>query len=413
MQSHSADPQTTRTSLMLLFGALATCVACSGSDQPGDPQPGDDASPLYVVSTRVTTAEGESLGYLATVPALDGRKFELDRAIETTVGLVYADRERGFLYHASNREPLITRWKVMPDGKLDEPDRLSFANLGYESVGAAAAPFYAHDKAYFVQGSDLVIWNPEAMEIVGTLPLEVENDGMLRPWLTLFQRQDRLFVTVYWERDFSEDYSIFGDHTDVLEIDPATDTVIRRFSEPRCNQLDTITSTSDGTAYFSSNAFSSPLRALLGEGHGVDSCALRIVPRDRGFDEGYELKLPSLTGGRQAGDFGIVDDQTAILRVWHPELVSELNEDQSNWQDILGENGHLWWRWTIGEPEATLIPNQQPGAYGGEWYEVDGRLLLLQAEGDFSESTLLQLHGDALELVLTGPGYIFGAARVR
>lgn len=248
------------------------------------------------MSTRVTTAEGESLGYLASVPDLDGRRFEIQDAIETTVGTVYGDRENGYLYHASNREPLITRWKLEPDGSFTPAGRLSFANLGYGAVGAAAAaPFYSSDKAYFVQDTELVIWNPEAMEI----------------------------------------------------------------------------------------------------------------------DEGYELDLTTLTEGRQAGDFAIIDDQTAVLRVWHPELVSELNEDESNWEEILGENGHLWWRWTLGEPQATPIADQAPGAYGGEWYDVDGSRLLLQAEGDFSESTLLRLEGEALAPALSGPGYIWGLTRMR
>src|SRR5690606_35590319 len=128
-------------------------------------------------------------------------------------------------------------------------------------------------------------------------------------------------------------YSVFGDRVEVIEIDPETNEIVERGMETRCNQLDTITSTSDGTAYFSSNAYLSPIRALLGEDRGVDACALRIVPPGKSFDEGFEVDLPTLTGGRQAGDFAMVDDETALLRVWHSELVSELAEDESNWED--------------------------------------------------------------------------------
>src|SRR5262249_15603853 len=148
---------------------------------------------------------------------------DIKHAIETSVGSVQADRERGFLYHASNREPTITGWKLHEDGSFEMSGTLSFANLGYASVGAACeAPFFARDRAYFVQGGELVIWNPDAMQIVDHVSLGIENDGNLIAWTTLYQREDRLFASVYWEGDFNADYSIFGGHSELLEIDPET-----------------------------------------------------------------------------------------------------------------------------------------------------------------------------------------------
>ncbi|HEY0468889.1 MAG TPA: hypothetical protein VGC79_32075 [Polyangiaceae bacterium] len=395
----------------MAIGLLSSTLGCSDA---GSDAIKHESGPLYVVSTRVTSTEAESLGYLATVTALDGGKFETKNAIETSVGSVQADRERGYLYHASNREPTITRWKLLADGTFEPSATLSFVNLGYESVGAACeAPFFAHDRAYFAQGGELVVWNPDAMKIVDHVSLDVKDEGGLRAWLTLYQRKDRLFVSAYWEGDFAADYSVFGDHASLLEIDPATNRVVKRTDEPRCNQLDTVTAAPDGTAYFSSNAYDAPMRAMLGEGHGVDPCALRILPKDKGFDDSYELDLSTLVGGRQAGDFAIVDHETALLRVWHPELVDAVREDKSNWQDVLGENGHLWWSWKLGEAEAKQIPDQAPGAYGGEWFSVDDQRLFLQAEGDFSSSTLLTFYGERLTPAISGPGYIFGIARVR
>lgn len=405
----------TMRAAMLIWVVLGVGCGDDGASRDGAEYGGNGTStPLYVVSTRVTTSDGDSAGYLVTVPALDGRQFDLRAAFETTVGSVYADRSSGYLYHASSREPIITRWKLEKDGSLGEAIRLSFSNLGYDRIShTAASKFYAPDRAYFAQDAEVVIWNPQSMEIIGTIPLEVEDDGTLRPWFALFQRSDRLFVTVYWQGDFNADYTIFGDHTEIIEIDPSTNRIVERSTESRCNQLDTITSTPDGTAYFSSNAYNSPLRAMLGDGHGVDSCALRIVPPGKNFDEGFEVDLPGLARGRQAGDFAIVDDQTALLRVWHPELVSALDEDKSNWDDVSYENGHLWWSWMLGDAEAAPIPDQEPGAYGGEWYQVEDELLFLQAEGDFSESTLLRFDGEALVPALSGPGYIWGATRIR
>jgi hypothetical protein len=400
-------------SALLLSGLLAA-VGCESSDDDAQREAHDAAEPLYVVSTQVLISDSQNQGYLASVSSLDGGRFDVKNAIEVSSGMVQADRENGYLYHASSRDPIITRYKLEDDGSFSEDGTLDFSNLGLDSVGAAAeAPFFAPDKAYFVRNQELIIWNPKDLEIIGSVPIEVENDGMLLRWMTLVQRADRLFVTVHWQRDFSEDYTIFGDHVDLIEIDPETDAEVARTSDYRCNQLDTATSTSDGTLYLSSNAYNSPMRAMFGDDHGVDSCALRIVPKGESYDAGYEVDLPSLVGGRQAGDFGIVDDETAVLRVWHPELVSELADDKSNWEDIMAESGHLWWRWNIGDDAATPIEDQEPGAFGGEWFRVDGHLLLLTAEGDFSASTLLELQGDELVPALSGPGYVFGVTRVR
>jgi hypothetical protein len=396
--------------------ALLASLGCGNRDAPS---PGDNG-PSYVVSTRVSAADGTWTGYLVPLSALDGT-FGLDRAIETTVGVVYGLPERGFVYHASADDPTLTRWELQADGSLAKGPVLSFANLGLATADGAlsdSSSLYSSEKAYFATSGDapeVVIWNPATMEITGTIPLDVQAQGALLPTLTTFQREDRLFVTVFWEEDFSSgDWSRFGDRARLIEIDPRTDTVVAVSEDERCNVLDRVSRAPDGTAYFSPRGFWTPVRALLGEGRGVDPCAVRIVPPDSTFDEGYALDLTSLVGGRLAGDFNVIDETRALISVWHPDLVSAPSADGSNWMDVAFEEGHLWWRWRIGAAQAEQIPDQPPGAYGGVVINAGGRKLVMSAAGDFSSSTLLELDANGrLRPVLTGPGYIWGVTRVR
>ncbi len=105
-----------------------------------------------------------------------------------------------------------------------------------------------------------------------------------------------------WQEDFSKDWSRFGDHVDLITIDPTTDAIVGRRSDPRGSYAFWGSLGSDGAAYFSPLSYYAPIRSMLGGDAGFASVALRVLPGEDAFDPGYTVDLSALVGGRPAGD---------------------------------------------------------------------------------------------------------------
>jgi hypothetical protein len=376
--------------------------------------------PLYAITTRVSTAGGASHVFLLTVPSIgSGTSFDLQRAVELSEAdsPAFGVRGRPFAYTASGSAPTVQRWRVLDDGSLEQDAVSSFASIGMRRADSAGAlSFYARDKAYFCNRfdpSEIVIWNPETMAIRGTIPLDLVLDGQMRPQVVLSQRADRLFAVVSWQQAFAYDWTRFGDRVQIIAIDPSSDSVIGRVEESRCNQFSWVSNASDGTAYFSPASYYAPLRSMLGESIGVDSCALRILPGADSFEPGYDVDLQSITGGRPAGDFFLASDTRAFLRVWHSELVTPLDDGKSNWEAVMQEPGFLWWTWQVGAEQAERVPDQRPSREA-QTFVVDDESYTATLSEDGSSTQLEQLDPQGLlRPGLRGPGQIIGVFRVR
>jgi len=417
------------------FFASLVPVACSGADDrtsiggapvdgssldgtasngPAEAAPG----PLYVVSARVFDDNGDGeTGYLTTVASLAaGTTYDFDDAIEIAGGGAAFGREgdTGF-YFAAGSEPTITRWEIGADGSFVPGAVLSFANLGLGNVGSAPySPIYSADKSYFVdQGQQLiVIWNPSTMELIGTIPLNLGTRDNLSPVVhsDLTVRGDRIFAAVWWSD--ADDWTRLGDTAQLIAIDPVTDQVVSQADETRCNQMVLAGLASDGTAYFSNrSAFTLP-RLIFGDGFGVDSCAMRVVPPGERFEDGYDVDLGALVGGRPAGDFALVNDGVAFIRVFHPELVGPTTPE--NFDVVSNEAGFKWWRWQIGDARASEVEGQLPAANTVQVRSVDGKVYALNYAADFSSTTLDEFGADGtLTPGLSGPGAVYNVVRLR
>jgi len=407
-----ADGEPTTDSMAVLPGA-------SRADAAEDAAWQASSEPLYVITTRVSTTGGAKHSFLLTVPSLGPEiHIDLERATRLdTESPAFGVRGKPFVYSAAESEPTLLRWRVQADGSLQQASAVSFASAGLRRLDAAASlSFFAGDKAYFCNRFDpasIVIWNPETLEVRGTIELDLPVIAQMLPQVVLSQRADRLFAVVSWQQAFSTDWTRFGDHVQVIAIDTATDQVVSRVDEPRCNLLSATSSGSDGTAYFSPSSYYAPLRSMLGDARGVDGCALRIQPGADRFEPGYTVDLAAITGGRPAGDVALVSSSTAFLRVWHAELVTPLRPDGSNWETVIQEPGFLWWTWRIGAEQAEPIAEQQPSK-DAQVFVVDGTTYTAAHSEDGSTSLLEQLDpSGALRPALSGPGEIYGVFRVR
>ena len=377
------------------------------------------SEPLYVVTTRVSTTSGVKHSFLLTVPSLGPEtRFDLQRAVQLdTESPAFGMRGKPFVYTAAESQPTLLRWHVLEDGSLQQWSAISFSSAGLRQLDAAASlSFLAEDKAYFCNRFDptsIVIWNPETLEVRGTIELDLPVIGQMLPQVVLSQRADRLFAVVSWQQSFSTDWTRFGDHVQVIAIDTATDQIVSRVDEARCNLLSATSNGSDGSLYFSPSAYYAPLRSMLGGARGVDGCALRIQPGSDQFEPGYALDLAAITGGRPAGDVALVSSSTAFLRVWHADLVTPLSPDRSNWESVIQEPGFLWWTWRIGAEQAEPIADQKPSK-DAQVFVMDGTTYTAAHSDDGSVSVLQQLDpAGALRPALSGPGELYGVFRVR
>jgi hypothetical protein len=400
--------------------AIPAADAAADAAAAADSGAGDAATaagePLYVVSTG-TVAGDDFIGYLATVPSLEpGAEYDLDDAAEIGTGSFIFGREReGAVYVASLAEPTITRWEIEGPGKFHKGKTVSFADLGFFSAYlAASAPIFSDEKSYFVddEQDQVVIWNPARMELIGTIPLGDEDDGALMPVPegAIVARGDRLLVTVGW-RD-PDDTTHFGDHVRVVAIDTRTDGIVDSSTDERSVHAALSATKSDGTAFYSPFSLYAAYRGV-GDGHGAPSTLLRVAPDKSRFDAAYSVDLSELVGGRPAGDFTLLDDDVALIRVWHPELVDAV--DESTARDVIrSQAGFLWWRWQVGDGEAVQIEDQAPSSLGSSLIAIDGKTYATSFLQEEDTTTLVEITDEGEFVpVLHGPGQIVGSGVMR
>lgn len=394
--------------------AVASCLPLSGCGDDSETAGGTSSGPLYIGSTRVFSAEGSN-GYLFAVDSLDaGAEVDLAQAVELNDAWVFGDADPYF-YTATIFEPTITRWSLSDSGRFEQGPTVSFQNQGVGGTYTAAfVPVFSSSKAYFVDAASgqVVVWNPADMEFVRTIevPVDAEVPTGMSPIMDLALRDDRIFVSVFWVSQDSF-FTEYADFARLVAIDPATDQVVEVRDEPRCQALAPSGVTSDGTAYFSPWDYHAAVRGVYGEGYGVDSCALRVVPPGNGFEEGYEVDLSELVGGRPAGGLTLISDEEALIHVWQDDLVHATPDD---WQEKRFEAGYKWYRWTLGDAQATELPGQAPSSEGGSWLRMDGQVISFSPNADFSETTVVRLAPDgSFEPGVTVPGYMAALIRAR
>jgi hypothetical protein len=384
----------------------------------GDASSGDAATPepLYVVSTGVTQAD-QLIGYLTTTRSLgEGTKFDLDKAVELSgASWIFSRPEQpSSVYAASLTEPTLVRWEVRGEGDFVEHETLSFADLGLQRASSAArAPIFSDEKSYFVDSAQnqLVIWNPSEMSLLGTISLGDVEEGGLKPqaeW-RLLVRGDKLVVILNFSD--ADDWTVLGESVTVVTVDTKTDEVIDRREQSRSSLLALSSESSDGTAYFSPYSTYVALREI-GPKHGATPFVARILPGDTTFDPDYSLDLSELVGGRPAGDFTLLDDETALIRAWHPEEV--VDADGTKMEILDQQAAFYWWRWNIGDAEAVQIPDQEPGARGATIITLDEKTYSIRYTAELKSSALSEITPSG-EFVpaLEGPGQIIGGGVLR
>lgn len=404
----------------------ACCLAllslgCSGDDD--EPGPGfADNAPIYIGTTRVFSGD-ESLGYLFRFTSLDddGTEIDLRRAVELDDAWVFGDA-KPYFYTATIFSPTIKQWSLDEHGEFVEGPVVNFSNEDVKGTYSAAfTPIYSPEKSYFVDSgsAQLVVWSPQDVTFIKTIPIDVSlpedhaGPADLTPTVELTAQKDngRVLVNVFWNSS-SSGWTQLGGLSRLIVIDAETDEIIEQRDEARCESLSPVGTTSSGTTYYTPWDYHVSARAVFGDGFGSKSCGLRVKPEDTSFDDGYDVDLSELVGGRPAGSAFLMDDDHLLLHVWHEELSTATPEnwtDEGRWQP-----SYKWYRWDIGSDAAEELPDQAPSSEGSNWAKIDGRLFTYSANPEYSETTLVELKEDGTSHELRKiPGWSAAMIRAR
>lgn len=146
-------------------------------------------------------------------------------------------------------------------------------------------------------------------------------------------------------------------------------------------------------------------------GEGPAACALRVRAGETELDPAYKVELAELADGRVAGGLAPAGKHALFFRAVEPDLEIDADSDISGvWSDAVW----TWQRWDLATDRVEPVTGLQPSAAGGLTYEVDGHVYAVDAEADWSASTLIDLTAEGgPEPALHATGYIYGAARIR
>jgi len=344
MQGHALPGahSSMRTAPAALLLALVACGddGAGGVEQTGigAAQPG--TSPVYAISTLVTGDDGSN-AYLRLVGDLDmgGEQVALDEAREFP-GQSDLAEYAGSLLVASGDEPTISKYQIAGDRQL-QPEaeaRVNFGNYGLASAAFWNNQFVAADKAYMLNGAqEIIVWNPETMQIVGTIALPaLEPREGLSVVAGLADRASvvhdgKYYLTLYWTDDSFADRS---DDSVLVVVDVATDTVEGTIPA-NCPGLDYATVDDAGQLHFSNWTGGPGTYFVLGT---AQNCIATVDPATRAVTT---RTFASIAGGHEGAAFRYAGAGRFVMSVFD-EVRADVASAVDPFEVVGGTNWQLW-----------------------------------------------------------------------
>jgi hypothetical protein len=401
------------------LSACLSVVACAsltlapvGCGDSG-PDDGIGSGPAYLVGTRVFGDMGAATSYFHVLPSIEqGTKVDRAQALEVPgPAKLYAAYDLGWFAVGDGESPTITRYTLEDSGGLKPGAAISLQAYGVDSLWDTLY-FVSPTKAYYPDraGTQLIVWNPTAMEITGSITLtETARPGYLALYgYTPVVRGNELLFSVGWF-DWETNDTILPE-TGLVVIDTASDSVARFDVDTRCGGITQTIGTPSGDSYLVSSA-------LAGAGYRLGRlatapCALRVGATSDALDPAYLVQLGDLTSGALAGEPVQGGGGRIFLRVLDESLAS-VAADDNTW-DLTGQLAWTWWRWDVGTNVASRVTELGPATADVLSFEIDGRVFGSETKADYSETTLIELTAaGGPRRALTAPGFLHGIARIR
>ncbi|HEY8946297.1 MAG TPA: hypothetical protein VIM73_18730, partial [Polyangiaceae bacterium] len=293
----------------------------------------------------------------------------------------------GSLFVAEVESLTITKFSLEDEG-LVQTGRLSFADYGLTDLGFWVNSFVGPSKAYLLdRATQIIVWNPAAMEIVGTLPLpEFEERESKLPFpgysdRAAVIRDGLLYQPIYWA---DESFFEFAEDSRLVVIDVAQDEVVDVLEAP-CPGLDFATRDEEDNLYFSSWIFAPGGAALLDQ---PQTCVVKIARGEREVEKAFDVA--ELTQGRQGGVLRYLGRGQALLSVLHDDNASSTEVAKVAY-------GPNWRFWSVDLDARSATRSDAIDWNAGAAYaaNADGRQLMLVPAGDYAKTTVYEVGRNA------------------
>ena len=314
--------------------------------------------------------------YLLLLDELEGGELSLAGAREFP-GQVAMFARRGQVFIADDESPTVTRFDVGSGGELSGDARLSFAPYGLSSVAYGLNFPVRADRAYVsLDARERIVWDPSAMEIVGTLALELPAapegfDANASYDRGMVVRDDNVYQSVYMA---NWDEFRFAPASQIAVWNTTSDAPIGVVTAP-CPMLDAATRDDGGYIYYSSWLHS--IAANLTQEGEPSPCAVRIAPGANAIDEAWTRNLGDYTGGRPAINLQFIGDGLFVASVFDIErTTAPIDTDQvfsANWQ---------LWSFDLEAGSAAPVEGIEWNDGGYSLHRFDGRTYVLVTTQD-------------------------------
>jgi hypothetical protein len=309
--------------------ALTTCAllaACSGDDARVVPREGagdaagaaptGELGPAILVATFVRNPDGRNI-YVGAVPDVPTGELDISRFLE--FGNVDVTTNAGYVFVWDRDPATMTRYTVGADLALLPGPTISFANQGVS--GSPAHVYISETRAYTPspQLDLVVVWNPQAMEIIGTLPMDPPE----RPaGLETFFFDGRLVGDrVIWSLA-STNFDGVSDHpaAAVAIANAFGDEPVQVVEDDRCVGADGTQVDAEGNYILRAGASWGSYAAYGERTDGVRTCLLRIRPGEWQFDPDYLVDMKELTGSYVNFPWFHVQGSQYLAQPWDPDV---------------------------------------------------------------------------------------------
>jgi len=395
----------------------------TATDNTGTGDGDGEPTAQFLVNHALFTPDG-STTFLSLVDSLSaGTEVDTSESIELPGYVIVSappDRSGTFYIGLSDR-PLLQRYEVGLDGTVAVTGEVSFAGLGLTSASSLIDPIHyvSPTKAYFVDNATLqvIVWNPQAMEIVGSFELDgLFEDTYVPVMYFLNEDAGRLVVSSGYQRPDMT----FDPMGRVAIIDTANDSVVYG-EQTRCGFLSWTTQDTDGNTYFISHSGQAITRAAGVSGDPTfEPCMVRLESGATDFDDSYYVDLTTLTG-RPAGALVPGAGDTAYTLVYQ-EDAPPITPD--NYNDAFGAPFWEYYSFTLGDEENTIakVPDVPAGAPYAVGFEVDVGTataplptpFATSVSADFSSTVVYDITDPTVWTPeISAPGFVYSIKRIR
>jgi hypothetical protein len=377
---------------------LAPLVLAACGESEGNAAPDLTGMPVFVVPTEVYGADfATSSSYVPLVPSLDTDEISLEHARELD-GRASIAAVGKYLFIAGSSRPVVERFELREDGSLKEAGSLNFSNYGvpeFFAIDDWGAVFVDAEKAYIFNGNDgsHVIWNPTTLEVTGEIPgpdIVMEGYNLESVAVIRGNRMYRLFTLLNYD---TWEFLAEPQYLAVYDLDK--DELIDLSQESRCPQLYNRPFVDEQDDIYFSGWVWTPALALTSE--YPKSCALRVKNGEDSFDPSWQLNFAEdVTDGREAGVMRYLGGGKVLLDVFYDERVTIDGETDA--QELANTPNWRLWSFDLETKQGGPVEGLDFKAGGYTDVVVDDRVYLMVPNGDYSETTAMELvDGEAIE----------------